>query len=166
MATTRRDVRPGLSVGDFYNDMGKVAGKLFITTSRNDLKFWIDQQTFPYYLKQDDHLLWAAKHTGCSVIGNLMIKHDIDRPKIAVVCSACMRSWYLFQLEAMLPKSFSATFEYSVMPQGDWPVSIVVRSNGVTKYTGTQSAGGNEAAEYFFKEFDEHRKNGFRRKPQ
>jgi hypothetical protein len=160
----RKEIRPGLQIEDFFNDRGSATGYVIVPASRNDLKFWVDSQDlFSHYIHAENE--FRARHILCST-GTLAINYNIDRPKTKIVCNSCLKGWEVHQLEQMPPKSFSSIFEYRINAHGPWPDVLVVKSNGVIKYTTAQPSLNEIAAEYFLKAFEHLRKNGFRKKKQ
>jgi len=181
----RYQVKPGLEMNDVslsqgrfdYTSGRKTQGHIYLNSNKLDLYKWVDSGQFSSDLEMSSPIRFKVLHKGCNSI--IYMRSNIDRPKIQFSCNkesyasglgwkttGCAKTWELYQLEALTPKGFSETFEYMITPEGDWPNRIVVSSNGVSKYTHCRQATRSEAAEYFAKEFEEFKNNGFRRKSQ
>lgn len=159
----RKQIRPGLDSIDFGCDSfsSHPTGNLVTPVSRNDLKFLFDQNIFNYDMKRGEPLPVEVRHTKCPNY-SMTVRYSTDRPKHYMLCPLCYRKWELHQLEKMLPKDFSSTFEYVWKPQDKWPYLIRLASNGVTKFNRTVYCTHEEAAEYYYKEFVAFKENGFK----
>lgn len=186
----RRLIHPGLEINDTVMSMGRfdliprpspkgpeATGEIFVRASKVDLLKWVDSGVFTGEIEAATPVSFRCVHRGCKT--TIYMKTVIDRPKIQFSCArqtyysgtgwvttGCAKTWELYQLEALTPKSFGDLFEYIVKPAGDWPNKLMTASNGVSKFTQLMQSTRDQAAEYFFDEFDGLRKNDFRKRTQ